>query len=266
MLGACAGDIIGSRFEYNNIKNKKFALFSENSHFTDDTVMTLAVAKGIMDSGFHYWNLKRKTVAAMKKIGLEYPNCGYGTYFNCWLYEKKPKPYNSYGNGAAMRISAVGFAAKNLDEVKKMSAIITGVSHNHPEAIKGAEATASCVWMAKNGYSMDSMKKYVQAKYYPLDFTLDSIRYSYSYHLECQETVPQALEAFFESESFEDAIRNAISIGGDSDTIAAIAGGVAEAYYGVPEIIEEKVYDILDDSLKVILWDFEKKYVRKSYL
>ena len=262
MLGACAGDIIGSRFEFQYHRGKDFELFAPTCHFTDDAIMTLAVAKALMESKPFYLNLKKKTIQNMQTIGKHYPMSGYGNRFFKWIFEKNPQPYNSFGNGAAMRISAVGFVAESETEVKKLSEIITSVSHNHPEGLKGAEATAMCVYLAKSGKCKEEIKQYVQNHYYDMNFALDEIANTYKFNESCQYTVPQALECFFESTNFEDCIRNGISIGGDSDTIAAIAGGIAEAYYGVPKEIEDKVYSCLTPELANILRKFESKYCK----
>jgi len=180
--------------------------------------------------------------------------------FNAWLSSDNPQPYNSYGNGAAMRVSACGFLAKSLEEAKLLSRKVTEVTHNHPEGIKGAEATAVAIYLARTGYSINKIREYIQANYYPLNFTLDEIRDTYKFNETCQESVPQAIEAFLESESFEDAIRNAVSIGGDSDTIAAITGGIAEAYYGIPDEIKEIAMTYyLDQRMKNILSEFQDR-------
>lgn len=260
MIGAIIGDIVGSRFEWDNIKTKDFDFLTYKCFFTDDSVMSLAVAKALLDCGGNYSNLGDITVKAMQAIGRPYPNCGYGEMFNRWMYSENPTPYNSYGNGAAMRVSACGFAAKSLDEAISLSHQVTAVTHSHPEGIKGAEATAVCIFLACEGKSIPEIRDYVNAHYYPMNFTLDGIRESYQFNETCQNTVPQAIMAFLESTSFEDAIRNVISIGGDSDTLAAITGGIAEAYYGVPKEIRKHALTFLDERLLKILSDFENTY------
>ena len=196
----------------------------------------------------------------MQALGRRYPHAGYGGNFRRWLRVENPQPYNSYGNGSAMRISPVGFAARDPEEAKKLSAAVTAVSHNHPEGMKGAEATAAAIFLARSGKSMAEIREHIEQHYYALNFTLDEIRPTYTFDVSCQGSVPQALEAFFESESFEDAIRSAVSIGGDSDTIAAITGGVAEAYYGVPEEIRDMALSYLDDTEMEILIAFSERY------
>lgn len=260
MLGSIIGDIVGSRFEWNNIKTKEFDFFTYRCEFTDDSVMSLAVAKALLDCGGDYDNLGTFAVKAMQEIGRPYPNCGYGGMFRQWMYSDNPMPYNSFGNGAAMRISACGFVAKTTDEAKLLSRKVTEITHNHPEGIKGAEATAICVFLARGGKNILEIRDYVNEHYYPMNFTLDGIRDSYKFNETCQETVPQAIMAFLESTSFEDAIRNAISIGGDSDTLAAITGGIAEAYYGIPTEIRKHALTFLDERLLKILTDFENAY------
>jgi len=260
MLGAIIGDIAGSRFEWNNIKSKDFEFLTHRCEPTDDSIMSLAVAQAILDSDGDKTKLAERTVARMQELGRLYPNAGYGGRFRHWLSSSHPQPYNSWGNGAAMRVSACAFAAKTLDEAKRLSELVTSVTHNHPEGLKGAEATTVAIFMAKNGSSMLEIQDYINKHYYKINFKLDDIRADFGFDESCQGTVPQALEAFFESTSFEDAIRNAISIGGDSDTLAAITGGIAEAYYGIPETIRKHALTFLDARQLGILNAFESKY------
>ena len=222
--------------------------------------MTLAIAQAILDCHGDESKVAEHAVRRMQELGRAYPHAGYGGRFRHWLTNSNPQPYNSWGNGAAMRVSACAFAAKTLDEAKRMSRIVTEVTHNHPEGIKGAEATTVAIFMAKTGSSMLEIQDYINTNYYKIDFKLDDIRDSYEFNESCQDTVPQALEAFFESTDFEDAIRNAISIGGDSDTLAAITGGIAEAYYGIPESIRKHALTFLDGRQLSILNAFESKY------
>lgn len=260
MLGAIIGDIVGSRFEWNNNKTKHFELLNDKCFFTDDTVMTLAIAKAILHSKSDYSDLSSLSIKYMQEVGRNYPSCGYGGSFGLWVFSNNPKPYNSFGNGAAMRVSPVGFVAKSLDQAIWLSKKVTEVTHNHPEGIKGAEATAVAIYLARNGYNINDIKNYIDKHYYKMNFTLDEIRDTYKFNETCQDTVPQAIMAFLESTSFEDAIRNAISIGGDSDTLAAITGGIAEACYGIPKEIRNKALTYLDKRLLNILLDFENKY------
>jgi type I restriction enzyme M protein len=260
MLGAIIGDIVGSRFEWNNIKSKDFEFLTYKCFPTDDSIMTLALAQAIQVSKADYSDLSKNAVECMQAIGRNYPDCGYGGEFYHWMFSDDPKPYNSFGNGAAMRVSAAGFAASSVEEAKLLSKKITEVTHNHPEGIKGAEATAVAIYLAKTGKNILEIRDYIDKNYYPMNFTLDQIRSSYKFNETCQDTVPQALMAFFESAGFEDAIRNAISIGGDSDTIAAICGGVAEAYYGIPSDIRKHALTFLDKQQLQLLVVFENKY------
>lgn len=263
MIGAIIGDIAGSRFEWHNIKTKEFQLLMRDCHFTDDTVMSLAVCEALMSCKSNHSDLSKQAITCMQEIGNKYPHAGYGESFYHWLHEKSPKPYNSWGNGSAMRVSGCGYAAKSLEEVIQFSRMATEVTHNHPEGIKGAEATAVAVYLARTGKNILEIRDYINKYYYPINFTLDSIRNEYKFDVSCQGSVPQALEAFFESHNFEDAIRNAISIGGDSDTIAAITGAVAEAYYGVPTSIRKHALTFLDERLLNILVEFENLYPSK---
>lgn len=263
MFGAIIGDIVGSRFESNNNRSKKFDFFTYECRVTDDSIMTLAIAKAILESNGDYSDLAENAIKYMQTIGRQYPNCGYGGNFIWWIHSNDPKPYGSFGNGAAMRVSACGFVANSLEEAKQLSKAVTEVTHNHPEGLKGAEATAVAIFLARSGKNLLEIRDYITKNYYPLNFTLDGIRESYLFNVSCQETVPQAIEAFLESNNFEDAIRNAISIGGDSDTIAAITGGIAEAYYGIPTEIREHTLTFLDGCLSQILVEFEKKHPSK---
>ena len=260
MLGAIIGDIVGSRFEFNNIKTKDFELLNHKCFFTDDTVMSLAIAKAIIECNGDYTNLSQMAVKYMQRIGQKYMSCGYGNKFYYWVLSNKPQPYGSYGNGAAMRVSACGIIANSIEEAKELSRKVTEITHNHPEGIKGAEATAVAIYLAKSGSNILEIRDYINAHYYPMNFKLDDIRETYKFNETCQDTVPQAIEAFLESSNFEDAIRNAISIGGDSDTLAAITGSIAEAYYGIPADIRNHAITFLDERLLKILIDFENKW------
>lgn len=260
MLGAIIGDTVGSRFEWHNHRSKDFDFLTYKCEPTDDSIMTLAIAKAILKSEGNINKLPDLAVRYMQQLGRLYPDAGYGGAFRKWIRSNNPKPYGSFGNGAAMRVSPVGFAAKSLDEAKAMSKAVTKVTHNHPEGIKGAEATTVAIFMALHGKSMLEIRDYIDKNYYPMNYTLDGIRGSYQFNETCQDTVPQAMMAFFESTGFEDAIRNAISIGGDSDTLAAITGGIAEAYYGIPSEIRKHELTFLDERLLAILVEFENKY------
>ena len=281
MLGAIVGDIVGSVYEWNNIKTKDFPLFRGDCFFTDDTVMTCAVAEAIMNGG-----QKDDFIDAMKKYGRRYPSADYGARFNRWLMTDNREPYNSFGNGSAMRVSPCAWVMEATtdelpSEVKRLAQLSSEVTHNHPEGIKGAMATADAIYMCRyffGGYASDKgklnsvnpeeikrrIKEHIEKEYgYDLSKTLDEIRPTYRFNETCQDTVPQAIVAFLESTDFEDAIRNAISLGGDSDTLAAITGSIAEAAYGIPEWITNKVYTYLDEPLKDVLRRWEEFVVIK---
>ena len=270
MIGAIAGDIAGSRFEWHNHKSKDFELYTDWCGMTDDSMMTIAVAAAILDcrtdadaAGIEYSKMPAAAIKRMQEIGRKYPDAGYGGHFRVWLTTDDPAPYNSWGNGSAMRVSPAGWAGRSLDEVKEISRLVTEVTHNHPEGVKGAEAVAVAIYMARTGSTMAEMHDVITRDYYKLDFTLDEIRPDYEFDVSCRGSVPQALEAFFESTDFEDCIRNAVSIGGDSDTIAAIAGSVAEAFYGVPGSIREAVYTYMGEDVRGIVDRFEATYGAK---
>lgn len=244
MLGAIVGDIVGSPFEFdqNNIKTKVFPMFSNSSYATDDTIMSLAVADGIMNA-WDNENYEEEIIKSMQKLGAMYPNAGYGARFNNWIYEKEPKPYNSYGNGSAMRVSSVAWLFNSLDDVLEYARISSKVTHNHPEGIKGAQATAAAIFLARQGADKAIIRNYISDHFeYDLNRTCDEIRPYYRHIESCQETVPEAIIAFLEGNDFEDCIRNAVSLGGDSDTLTAITGSIAEPFYGIPEYIKKRRY------------------------
>ena len=253
MLGTIIGDVVGSIYEprRHHIKTKDFPLFSADSHVTDDTVMSCAVAEAL-----YFYNqtkdinvFKIELIKSMRKFGNTYPHAGYGKAFKKWLKEDFPNPYGSYGNGSAMRVSPIAYVANSLQEAEDLAKASAEVTHNHPEGVKGAQAVAASIFLARKGYSKQKIKAYIVSNYYKLDFSLDGIRMHYKFDVSCQGSVPQAIVAFLESVSFEDAIRNAISIGGDSDTIAAIAGGIAEAYYGIPNNIKHEGLKYVSEGL-----------------
>lgn len=254
MTGAIAGDIIGSVYEFDNIKTTDFPLFTNESDYTDDTIMTVAVADWLLNGG--------DLAKVMQRYGREYPypTGGYGGRFSGWLREKDPLPYNSWGNGSAMRVSAVGWMFDSLEktlEVAKETAIVT---HNHPEGIKGAQATAAAIYLARTGKSKQDIKQYIETTFsYDLGRTCDEIRPFYRFNESCQGTVPEAIIAFLDSSDFENAIRLAVSLGGDSDTLACITGGIAEAFYGIPEDIERQVYDKLPGTFQKVIKEFKNK-------
>jgi len=255
MIGAISGDVLGSIYEFNNYKNTDFILFDKGCKYTDDTVLTIATADCLLNKG--------NFALYYKKYFQDYPDKGYGGSFKEWGSGNSIAPYSSWGNGSAMRISPVGFAFSSLEFVLINAKKSAKVTHNHPEGIKGAQAVAAAIFMAKSGSSKNEIKEFIENKfYYKLDKSLKEIRPSYSFDVSCQGSVPQAITAFLESDGFEDAIRKAISIGGDSDTIACIAGGIAEAYYGgVPEDISRFVLSKLDKNLIKVITDFYKTFI-----
>jgi len=254
MMGAIAGDIIGSVYEFGRTKSKEFPLFGPASAFTDDSVLTVAVAQAILTDG----DYRRSAL----DFGRRYPDAGYGGLFRNWLNSPDPKPYNSWGNGSAMRASPVGFAFDSVEDVLREAKRSAEFTHDHPEGIKGAQATALAVFLARTEWDKDLIRSEVTSHFgYDLDRTIDDIRPGYGFDESCQRTVPEAIIAFLESDSYEDAIRNAISLGGDSDTLACIAGGIAEAYYGpLPGVITEQVKGILPADLWRVVEEFYTKF------
>lgn len=262
ILGSIIGDIVGSRFELvSNKHGKEFEFLHKFCRYTDDSVMTLAVAKAFLEVKEDYSNLEEQVIKSMTEVGRKYPSCGYGPSFYRWIMSENHKPYGSFGNGSAMRISAVGVVAKSVDDIKRLSAIVTNVSHNHPDSINGSEAIAVAIHMALNGKSKDEIKKYIEDNYFKIDvLKIDTMKPQY-FHINCVETVKQSIGAFLESTDYEDAIRNAIALGGDSDTIGAITGSISSAFYGIPEDISKKALEYLDDYLIKIHDDFNAKYM-----
>jgi ADP-ribosyl-[dinitrogen reductase] hydrolase len=254
ILGAIIGDTIGSVFEFNNFKSTDFHLFNKKTTFTDDSVLTLATMSSILN-GTSYTKV-------YQAFGRNYPNRGYGGNFLYWIYMDDPEPYGSFGNGSAMRVSPVGWAYDNLDKVLIEAERSAKVSHNHPEGIKGAKATASAIFLARTGKSKSEIKKFIETFFdYNLERTIQEIRPGYRFNVTCQGSVPEAIIAFLESTDFESAIRLAISLGGDSDTIACITGGIAEAYYKeIPEYIVENTLKLLPEEFIKLIVEFSSKY------
>lgn len=253
MIGAIAGDIIGSIYERNPIKVKDFPLFDPRCRFTDDTVLTVAVADAILS--------KASYADSVRQFAGNYPDAGYGGSFARWFQASGAGPYNSWGNGSAMRVSPVGFAFATEGEVLDQARATAEITHNHPEGIKGAQATALAVFLARTGSGKESIRSSIAGRFgYDLDRTVEQIRPGYSFDVSCQGSVPQAIVAFLDSISYEDAVRNAVSLGGDSDTLACIAGGIADAFYGgVPQVVCDKVKELLTPEL----WSVTEKFCRK---
>jgi ADP-ribosylglycohydrolase len=270
MLGAIIGDIVGSPYEFthNNIKTKDFPLFSEDSHFTDDTVMTIAVAAAMLDGAGDPDKTRTEVVRVLRAYGNLYPGAGYGQKFSHWLDAKEAQPpYGSYGNGSAMRVSSVAWLFDDLETVELFAEISAAVTHNHPEGIKGAQATAAAIFLARTGQGKAEIKQYIATRYaYDLGRTPEQIRPDYVHVESCQETVPEAIIAFLHSDGFEDALRVAVSLGGDSDTLAAITGSIAEAAYGVPPYIKQKALSFLDQPLLDIYQRFAERLTSSKKL
>ena len=259
IIGTISGDIIGSINEFNPIKTKDFELFRRESIFTDDTVMTLAIAS---------WLIKDRTservlIKELQFFGNKYPNAGYGGMFRRWLREESPEPYGSWANGSAMRVSPCAWVADSLEEAQDLAYKSAAVTHNHPEGIKGALATVDAIYLARIGAGKDEIKDHVETRYeYDLGRSLDEIRPHYSFDVSCAGSVPESIICFLEAQDYEDTIRNAVSLGGDSDTQAAIAGGIASAYWEVPDRISFKAIHRLDYRLLNVFIDFEEKFNR----
>jgi len=255
MIGAIAGDIIGSVYEFYNVKTTDFKLFPPKARFTDDTVLTVAVADCILNG--------KKYATTFQEYGHRYQNAGYGDKFGDWLDSESLTPYNSYGNGSAMRVSPVGFAFTNISSVLEEAKRSAEVTHDNAEGIKGAQAVAISIYLARTGSSKDTIRDYVEENFeYDLHRSLDEIRPDYTYDETCQGSVPEAIIAFLESNDYEDAVRKAVSLGGDSDTQACITGGIAQAYYkAIPKYIIKKVRAILDPELLKIVDQFAERYM-----
>ena len=260
MYGALLGDMIGAPYEFDRgDKTKEFPLFCKYSHFTDDSVMTIAVAEALLDFRFREdADIKAGLVDSMRKWGKKYPDAGYGRKFYHWLHARHPEPYGSYGNGSAMRVSSAGWLFDTLAETRHMARLTAEVTHNHPEGIKGAEATASAIFLARTGHSKEEIRNYIVREFgYDLSRTCDQIRPGYYHNESCQKTVPEAITAFLEGTDFEDVIRTAVSLGGDCDTLTCIAGSIAEAFYGVPAILAAECKSRLPEDMLYILGRFD---------
>ena len=254
MIGAVIGDFVGSIYEWHNIKTIDFPFFSPTCRFTDDSVMSIAVADALMNG--------TSVAASLRKYGRLYPQAGYGGRFRQWLQDDNAEDYGSFGNGSAMRASAAGWMASALEEALELARQSAIPTHGHPEGIRGAQVVAGCVWLLRNGADKQIIRDWVTSQGYALDFTMDEIRPAYQFDVTCQGSVPQAIEAFLEAEDFESAVRLAVSIGGDSDTIASIAGALAEACWGVPEDMKAHVVSCMPENLYLPLAAFEAKYAK----
>ena len=268
MYGAILGDIIGQPFEFDRgNKTKEFPLFCKNPRFTDDTVMTIAICDGILKAGLDAdeHTMKTAMITSMQLWGHKYPHAGYGGRFYRWLANEDTKPYKSWGNGSAMRVSSVGWLFETLERTREVARWSAEVTHNHPEGVKGAEATASVIWMARKGYFKTQIKEYITKEFaYDLSRTCDQIRPDYHHVESCQETVPEAITAFLEGKSFEDVIRTAVSLGGDCDTLTDIATGMAEAFYGLPPEMKEGCLAYTKPDMHEVMKEFDKFQITRK--
>jgi len=268
MYGAILGDIVGQPYEFDRGgKTKDFPLLSECPHFTDDSVMTIAVCDGILQAGLEAdeKTMKDAIINSMHTWGYRYPHAGYGQKFYLWIAAKKTEPYGSYGNGSAMRVSSVGWLFDTLERTREVARWTSEVTHNHPEGIKGAESVASVIWLARNGKSKDEIRSFVQKEFgYDLSRTCDQIRPGYHHTESCQETVPEAITAFLEGEDFEDVIRTAVSLGGDCDTLTCIAGSMAEAFYGIDDDFKQAVLALTSDAMHDVMERFDKTKIGRT--
>ena len=261
MIGAIVGDIVGSRFEFDRgEKSKEFKLFTPANHYTDDTVMTVAVAEALMNAGLDAdeKTIKKELITCMKKWGQMIPNAGYGARFIHWVLTDDPEPYGSYGNGSGMRVSPVGWLYDTIERTREVARWTAEVTHNPPEGIKGAESTAAAIFLARTGEEMDVIVDYIEREFgYDLSRTLDDIRPTYSHVEDCMHTMPEAFTCFIEAEDYEDCLRNVMYIGGDTDTLCAIAGAVAEGFWGIPTILIAKARMFLPDVIEELMKRFE---------
>ncbi len=270
MYGAILGDMIGSPYEFKDRKkDKDFPLFCEKSRFTDDSAMTIAIADALLRTAEQdQWDdeaaVKDHFIDCMHEWGRKYPNAGYGGRFFKWLMLGRREPYGSYGNGSGMRVSPAGWVSDSLEETRKLARWSAEVTHDHPEGVKGAEAIVSAVWMSRHGSSKDEIRAYINEEFsYDLERTCDEIRPDYDFDVSCQGSVPESIISFLESDGFEDAIRNGVSLGGDSDTIGAMTGSIAEAFYGVPEDLKQECEKRLPEDMVRILRRFSDRYSLK---
>ncbi len=261
MIGAIIGDIVGSIYEWDNRKSKDFSFFQKKMFFTDDSVFTFAIAEALLQTHGGEEGLQAKTVEIMQHLGRKYPYAGWGNHQLRWIFSENPTPYNSLGNGAGMRVSPVAYVGKTLDEVMRLSDLVTSVTHNHPEGLKAARAIAGATFLALMTRNKDKIRTFITERIgYDLSFSIDEIRPYYRYDVTAPGSTPQAIQAFIESTSFEDAIRNAISIGGDSDTIAAMSGAIAGAFYGIDDRLCKQAVTYLSNDLKTIYLTFNQHF------
>lgn len=262
MYGAILGDIAGSRFEFDvGPWTKEFEFITDECKWTDDTVMTVAVAEALLNAGkdADVKTIKNECIKSMKKWGKKYPDAGYGSRFIYWIITDETAPYNSFGNGSAMRVSAAGMLYDTLERTREAAAATAAVTHNHPEGIKAAECTAAVMFLGRTGVSKDEIKEYVIKEFgYDISMTVDELRPRHKHLESCMDALPKALISFFEGNSYEDVVRNAISLGGDTDTIAAIAGAMGEAFYGIAPELKAKCLEIVEDDMAKVIARFEQ--------
>ncbi len=260
MYGAIIGDIVGSVYEFRTIKQKEFKFFKDRCFFTDDTVMTCAIALACIKykETKNLEEFKKVAESEMRRLGNKYPDAGYGYRFFDWLQDEKMGPYNSYANGGAMRTAPVAYVADTLEEALTLAEAQCSITHNHPDGIKGAKAIAACIFLARNGATKEDIRKYIEDNFYQLDFTIPAIHRKYKYDISAAGSVPQAIESFLEGTDFEDSIRNAICLGGDADTLACMTGSIAESFFGIPEEIKERALSFLDPEVKTCLEKFNQ--------
>ena len=266
MLGAIIGDVIGSPYEFGSDKKKDFTLFVPSCRPTDDSVLTVAVGCACVEANcYNEKEFMRILADKFREIGLQYPNAGYGERFFRWMNLNEEEPYGGHTNGSAMRVSPIAWAVDTLEDAERLARWSAEITHSHPEGIRGAQAVAAAVFLARTGSGKNEIKEYIENHYYDLDFSVNEIRPGYQHNMTCEGSVPQAIVCFLDSEDFEDAIRNAVSLGGDCDTQACIAGAIAEAYYGIPDALQEKVFDYIDENLQDYYWQYaDQLYDRKA--
>ncbi|MBQ6106126.1 MAG: ADP-ribosylglycohydrolase family protein [Lachnospiraceae bacterium] len=262
MYGAILGDIVGSRFEFDRGgKTKDFEFLTAENNWTDDSVMTVAVAEALMEAGKDATvpEIEAATVKAMQKWGRRYPYAGYGARFIGWVWADVPRPYGSYGNGSAMRVSAAGWLYDSLERTREAASATANVSHNHPEGLKGAECTAAVIWLGRTGATKDEIVDYVQSEFgYDWSETLEEMRARHRHDESCQDTLPKALRSFMDGRSYEDVVRNAVSLGGDTDTIAAVAGAMAEGFYGMPQTLKDLCLQRVEKDMRAVMERFDR--------
>ncbi len=257
MLGAIIGDVIGSVYEFTSDKTKDFQLFVPSCRATDDSILTICVGLACASvSCIEEAEFKKTLTENMREIARRYPDAGYGEKFYRWLISDHPLPYDGFTNGSAMRVSPCAWALDSLEDVERLAKWSAEITHSHPDGIKGAMAVACAIFLARTGHSKEEIKEYIESRYYLLNFTVDEIRPSYVHDMTCEGSVPQAIVCFLDGEDFEDVIRNAISLGGDGDTLACIAGSIAEAYFGIPQEFEEEVFRYIDEELCDLYFEY----------